>query len=54
MHLLGGSVENTAPASEKAPVAAVPDAGLQDRLAALENLLKSLEERVQALEEGRS
>ena len=53
MHLLAGSVEN-ASTGEGAPSAAPSDTGLRDRVAALERLVKELEERVQALEQAHS
>jgi hypothetical protein len=54
MHLLAGSVEDAAAGSERTLSPAVPDTGLQERLAALEHLVKALEERVQALEQARN
>jgi uncharacterized protein len=52
-HLLGGSIENVQPAGERAPDAATADMALQDRVAALERVVKALEERVQVLEQAR-
>ncbi len=50
MHLLAGSVENATATSEGVTDAAPSDRALHDRVAALERLMKELEERVQALE----
>ena len=50
-HLLGGSVDALATEGERAQSPAAPDAGTQDRLVALEGLVKALEERVRALEQ---
>jgi hypothetical protein len=52
-HLLAGSVENAQPVSERVLDAADTDVALQDRLAALERVVKALEERVQVIEQGR-
>jgi uncharacterized protein YceH (UPF0502 family) len=54
MHLLAGNTEYVQPSGEKAVGAAAMDVALQDRLAALEQLVKALEERVQTLERDRS
>lgn len=54
MHLLAGSVENVSATGEGAPGATASDMGLHDRVAALERLVKELEERVQALEQAHS
>lgn len=51
MHLLGGSVESAASGEERPHDAAHGDVALQERLAALERLVKELEERVQVLEQ---
>jgi uncharacterized protein len=53
MHLLSGAVENAAATSERGAVSAAEETVLQDRLAELERLVKSLEERVEALEQAR-
>jgi uncharacterized protein YceH (UPF0502 family) len=50
MHLLRGGVENGAARDEKALEPAASEGALQDRVEALERLVKELEERVQALE----
>jgi hypothetical protein len=52
MHLLSGNVEG-ATAAASAPAASEPRRDEDDRLAALEAMVRSLEERVRALEEGR-
>ena len=52
-HLLGGSVENVQPVVERALHAATADVALHDRIAALERVVKVLEERVQVLEQSR-
>ena len=53
-HLLGGSIENVQPVGEKALDSATADMVLQDRVAALEQFVKALEERVRTLERDRS
>ncbi len=53
-HLLGGSIENVQPVGEKALDSATADMVLQDRIAALEQFVKALEERVRTLERDRS
>lgn len=53
MHLLRGGVEGAAASDERAAEDAV-DVAMEDRVAALERLVKELEERLQALLEGRS
>ena len=52
-HLLGGSVENVQPVSERVLEAATADVALQERVAALERVVKVLEERLQGLEQAR-
>jgi len=52
-HMLGGSVENVQPVGERVLDAATADLALQDRVAALERVVKALEERVQVLEQAR-
>ncbi len=52
-HLLGGSVENAQPVDARVPDAADTDVAIQDRLAALERMVKALEERVQVIEQSR-
>jgi hypothetical protein len=52
-HLLGGSVENVQMVGERVPDGAAMDVPLRDRIAELERVVKSLEGRVQALEQGR-
>ncbi len=53
MHLLSGDVEASNASGVTASTAA-PEIGLQDRVAALERLVQSLEERVRVLEDSRS
>jgi hypothetical protein len=52
-HLLGGSVENVQMVGERVPDGAAMDVPLRDRIAELERVVKSLEERVHALEQER-
>ena len=54
VHLMGGGKEKVQPVGEKALDSATADMALQDRFAALERLVKALEERVQTLERDRS
>jgi uncharacterized protein YceH (UPF0502 family) len=52
-HLLGGGMENLQLAGEKALDASTTEMAFQDRIAALERVVKALEERMQALEQPR-